>query len=78
MRAEDRYLHLLGPIEGFEVLPDAPLDVDLLALDTELRAAGRQAGRALHGRTQPTRYYSMQLRARLLARFMAPPVPGDA
>lgn len=73
MRAEDRDLHLVAPVdERFEPMSDAPLDVELVALDSELGAAGRQAGRALHGRTQPTRYYSMELRARLLARFTTP------
>lgn len=70
MRAEDRGLYLLGRAdEGDGVLPDTLLDVDLVALDSELEAAGRQAGRALRGRTQPTRFYSIELRARLLARF---------
>lgn len=82
MRADDRYLHLLGPLDdGFEVMPDAPLDIDLVALDAELAAAGRQAGRALHGRTQPTRYFSMELRGRLLARIEMPetaPRAGEA
>ena len=82
MRSDDRYLHLLGPLEeGFEPMPDAPLDIDLVAVDAELGAAGRQAGRALHGRTQPTRYYSMELRARLLSRFETPaatPPAGEA
>lgn len=82
MRADDRYLHLLGPLDdAFDVMPDAPLDIDLVALDAELGAAGRQARRALLGRTQPTRYYSLELRIRLLARFGTPvaaPVAGEA
>lgn len=72
MRAEDRALYLVGPAdEGYEV-QDTLLDVDLVALDSELDAAGVQARRALHGRTQPTRYFSIELRARLLARFGGP------
>ena len=71
MRSEDRHLWVVRPVEEGVVLPDAPLDTDVVALHAELVAAGRQAGRSLHGRTQPTRYYSTQLRARLLDRFKA-------
>jgi RNA polymerase sigma factor (sigma-70 family) len=63
-------LHLVGaepdPIEA----TGAIIDADLVRLDVELRAAGRQAERALHGRTQPTRWFSQELRARLLADYV--------
>lgn len=72
MRAEDRALYLVGPAdEGYEVA-DTLLDVDLVALDAELEAAGAQARRSLHARTQPTRYFSIELRARLLPRLAGP------
>ena len=67
MRTENRYLYLVQPDEEvLEPQPEGPMDVDLMALDSELATAGRQARRALHGRTQPTRYFTLQLRARLL------------
>jgi hypothetical protein len=47
------------------------LDPGLTALDTELAVAGAQARRALHGRTQPTRVYSVGLRNWLLERLGA-------
>jgi hypothetical protein len=50
-----------------------PLDADLQGLHAELEAAGAQARRALHGRTQPTRVFSNDLRARLLAAAMPAP-----
>lgn len=45
------------------------LDTDLARLDGDLRAAGRQAALALRGRTQPTRWYSIELRSRLRQRL---------
>ena len=53
-------------------MDDEPaFDAGLAALDAELAAAGAQARRALHGRTQPTRVYSVDLRAWLLGRLGA-------
>jgi hypothetical protein len=46
-----------------------PLDVAVMALDAELDAVGAQARRMLNGQTQPTRYFTVDLRARLLAEF---------
>ena len=48
-----------------------PLDMDLTDLDAELGEAGAQASRSLYGRTQPTRVFSNQLRARMLAAYAA-------
>ncbi len=45
---------------------DLPFDADLETLDEELSAAGDQARRMLYGRSQPTRLFSNELRARLL------------
>jgi hypothetical protein len=49
-----------------------PLDVRLEALDAELRAAGARARAAVRGSTQPTRYFSQQLRSRLVSLFTRP------
>jgi hypothetical protein len=43
------------------------LPVDLRPLDAELEQSGARARQMLHGRTQPTRYFVMDLRARLLS-----------
>jgi len=43
-----------------------PIDVELEALGTELDAAGAHARRTLNGQRQPTRYFSLELRAELL------------
>ena len=51
--------------------PDLASDPYLERLVTELAAAGTQARRALNGRTQPTRVYSVSLRAWLLGRLGA-------
>jgi hypothetical protein len=44
-----------------------PLDVELEGLDAQLRAAGARARLAGRGVTQPTRFFSQQLRSRLVA-----------
>jgi hypothetical protein len=43
-----------------------PIDVELEALGTELDAAGAHARRTLNGQRQPTRFFSLELRAELL------------
>jgi hypothetical protein len=65
MRPDDRY-----PTEALEGM-EIPLDTDLHALDDELLSAGAQARRQLHGSTQPTRLYTVDLRARLMGAFAA-------
>jgi hypothetical protein len=52
---------------------DVPIDVDLAALDADLTAAGAHARRSLYGRTQPTRVFSVDARARLLGRLSSQP-----
>jgi hypothetical protein len=49
-----------------------PLDVRLEALDAELRAAGTRARAAGRGSTQPTRYFSQQLRSRVVSLLTRP------
>jgi hypothetical protein len=66
MRPDDRLPPVYG---GAPPELDLALDAGLEALDAELAAAGAQARRALHGRTQPTRVYSVDLRAWLLGRL---------
>jgi hypothetical protein len=46
-----------------------PLPVDLRSLDAELEESGARARLMLHGRTQPTRYFVIDLRARLLSDY---------
>ena len=53
-----------------------PLDVRLESLDAELRAAGARARLAVQGSTQPTRYFSQNLRARVLAMLAGPKRPA--
>ena len=69
MRRDDRWV----PIDGGDAPASVPFDADLEALDAELDAAGAQARRALHGKSQPTRVFSNDLRARLVGAF-----PGAA
>jgi hypothetical protein len=69
MRPEDRPIELVDVDAGVSL----PVDADLEALDAELAAAGAHARRTLFGRSQPTRVFSNQLRARLLE-TLEPPV----
>jgi hypothetical protein len=72
MRPEDRRAAMAGSASLGEPLP--PLDADLVPLDEELAAAGVQARRSLHGRTQPTRVFSSALRDRLVGAVAAPTI----
>lgn len=60
---------------SFEDRPQ-PLDVRLETLDAELRAAGTRARLAVQGSTQPTRYFSQRLRARVFAMLAGPRSEG--
>ena len=55
-----------------EVRVGTILDADLVSIDSALRAAGRQAERSLRGRTQPTRWFAIELRTLLLDRLREP------
>ncbi len=57
--------------------PDLASDPYLERLVAELAAAGTQARRALDGRTQPTRVFSVNVRAWLLARLGAAGAPHE-
>ena len=48
---------------------DFPIAADLRPLDAELEESGVRARRMLYGRTQPTNYFAMGLRARLLGAY---------
>lgn len=52
-----------------------PLDVNLGSLDRDLTAAGLLARAAGRGSTQPTRYFTQQLRARALEALSSHPQP---
>jgi hypothetical protein len=55
-----------------------PIDVELAAVDRELAQAGAHARRALYGRTQPTRVFTVDVRDWLLRRFGEPASSGVA
>jgi hypothetical protein len=55
-----------------------PLPVDLRALDAELEQSGTRARMMLHGRTQPTRYFAIDLRTRLLSGYAGADEPGGS
>ena len=63
----DEALARVGPAEEQRV--GAILDADLVRIDADLRAAGRQAELSLRSRTQPTRWFAIGLRTRLTARL---------
>lgn len=49
-------------------MPGVLIDADLVPLEAALRAAGQQAALMLRGRTQPTHWFSIELRSRLIGR----------
>jgi hypothetical protein len=57
---------------------DLPIAADLRPLDAELTESGDRARRMLHGRTQPTNYFAMDLRARLLGSYSGDEPGGSA
>ena len=72
MRPSDRGTRWIPPVDGGFNL----LDADLETLDAELEAAGAHARKALHGQTQPTRFFAGRLRGQLLASFEAAATPA--
>ena len=75
MRPEDDVVARLDAAGGSV---DPPLAADLRRLDLELEESGARARRMLHGRTQPTNYFAMDLRARLLGAYSADEPAGSA
>jgi hypothetical protein len=74
MRPED----IGAPLDTLGGGVDAPLAADLRPLDLELEESGARARRMLHGRTQPTNYFAMDLRARLLGAYSGDEPAGSA
>lgn len=73
MRPEARHLELVRSLdESAPKVAEVRVEAALATLDGELTAAGKHAERVLRGRTQPTRWYSLDLRSRLLAAASAP------
>ena len=67
MRPDDRQATGADEMDaGADLQLDVPLDADVHGLDEQLRAAGEHARRSHHGRTQPTRVFTVDLRSRLL------------
>jgi hypothetical protein len=63
----DEALARVAPADELPV--GAILDADLVRIDADLRAAGRQAELSLRSRTQPTRWFTITLRTRLADRL---------
>jgi len=74
MRPED----IVAPRDTAGGGVDAPLAADLRPLDLELEESGARARRMLHGRTQPTNYFAMDLRGRLLGAYSGDEPAGSA
>jgi hypothetical protein len=74
MRPDDVRVGMDEPTEG----NDIPIAAELRPLDAELAESGVRARRMLHGRTQPTNYFAMDLRARLLGAYSGEEAAGSA
>ena len=74
MRPDDIRVGVDETTDGY----DLPIAADLRPLDAELTESGDRARRMLHGRTQPTNYFAMDLRARLLASYSGEEAGGSA
>ena len=57
---------------------DIPIAAELRPLEAELSESGVRARHMLHGRTQPTNYFAMDLRARLLGAYSGDEAAGSA
>ena len=74
MRPDDVRLSAAEPTDGYDI----PIAAELRPLDAELAESGVRARRMLHGRTQPTNYFAMDLRARLLGAYSGEEPAGSA
>ncbi len=74
MRPDDVRLGGDEPTDGYDI----PIAAELRPLDAELAESGVRARRMLHGRTQPTNYFAMDLRARLLGAYSGEEPAGSA
>jgi hypothetical protein len=74
MRPDDVHVGVDQTLDG----SDIPIAAELRPLDTELTESGVRARRMLHGRTQPTNYFAMDLRAQLLGAYSGEEPAGSA
>ena len=74
MRPDDVRVGADEPTEGYDI----PIAAELQPLDAELSESGIRARHMLHGRTQPTNYFAMDLRARLLGTYSGDEAAGSA
>lgn len=74
MRPDDIRVGTDEPTDGYDI----PIAAELRPLDAELEESGVRARRMLHGRTQPTNYFAMDLRARLLGAYSGDESAGGA
>lgn len=70
----DTRVHIGEPTDGHDI----PIAADLRRLDAELAESGARARQMLHGRTQPTNYFAIDLRARLLGAYSSDERAGTA
>jgi hypothetical protein len=74
MRPDDLRVGIDEPTDGYDI----PIAAELRPLDAELEESGVRARQMLHGRTQPTNYFAMDLRARLLGAYSGEDPAGSA
>ena len=74
MRPDDVRVGPDEPTDGYDI----PIAAELQSLDAELHESGVRARRMLHGRTQPTNYFAMDLRARLMGAYSGEEPAGSA
>ena len=74
MRPDDVPVGVDESTDGYDI----PIAAELQPLDAELEESGVRARRMLHGRTQPTNYFAMDLRARLLGTYSGEEPAGSA
>jgi hypothetical protein len=74
MRPDDVRAGVDESTDGYDI----PIAAELRPLDAELAESGVRARRMLHGRTQPTNYFAMDLRARLLGAYSGEVPAGSA
>jgi hypothetical protein len=74
MRPDDVRVGVDETTDGYDI----PIAAELQPLDAELSESGVRARHMLHGRTQPTNYFAMDLRARLLGTYSGEEPAGSA
>ena len=74
MRPDDVRLGADEATDGYDI----PIAAELGPLDAELSESGIRARHMLHGRTQPTNYFAMDLRSQLLGTYSGQEPAGGA